>query len=169
MDLPPRLIVMGDSLSAQHDSWPQHGDFDKWNLQIMAQSGRTIRDFDVPRDLKAQRPGDTVIYFLGINDLYYGSAHAELFLRTLPNMRLHFQTLDSKGFKTLVLLLPLIAAGTAKNWRNLRINMIRESKLYDSFRFYDLQRTWRDEDTTDGIHPTVLLSRDMGAAIAGVL
>ena len=68
----PRLIVVGNSLSTTHHSWPQVlGDItDRWVINVMAQNGRTIRDFSFPRDLWTSGDNyETVVYMLGSNDI----------------------------------------------------------------------------------------------------
>jgi hypothetical protein len=65
-----RVIVIGDSISEHIYCWPNELRLEnpQLNLQLMTQSGRTIRDFSIPRDLRNVSEKDVVIYFLGAND-----------------------------------------------------------------------------------------------------
>ena len=60
------VVVIGDSLSATEDSWPTY--IYGHHFSLMAQGGRTIRDFDIPRDIFSGFPFTTAVYFLGAND-----------------------------------------------------------------------------------------------------
>ena len=69
-----RIIVIGDSLSAHLHCWPNELRLEnpQLNIQLIARSGRTIRDFSLPRDMRNVSKKDVVIYLLGTNDAFLG-------------------------------------------------------------------------------------------------
>lgn len=167
----PRLIVIGDSLSTTHESWPHilGGMAPRWNIHVMAQNGRTIRDFSIPRDLWT--PGDrneTVIYFLGCNDMLQKNdiMHARYRLKN------HISFLLDRNFKVLLIIPPFLEKFRESHGKSMR----EHRALIESFRgthpnlwVYDMQNIWDDDQLYDGIHPKYGLSHFMALSINTVL
>ena len=167
----PRLIIIGDSLSTTHESWPNYlrEMAPRWNVHVMAQNGRTVRDFSIPRDLWTNgTANETVIYFLGSNDILqrYDVAHARYRLQT------HINFLLDRQFKVLLIIPPTL--GVDSSVHNASTSKHRE--LFESYRgtrenlwVYDMDLIWDTSDTPDGIHPNANLSWKMAWYINIVL
>jgi len=167
----PRLIVIGDSLSTSDQGWPNQlrEIAPRWNVQVMAQNGRTIRDFSIPRDLWT--PGDkneTVVYFLGGNDILQRNAvdHAKYRLQT------HIAFLLERNFKVLLIVPPSLGLddqmfGETNRAHRQMIESCRGTS--PNLWVYDLDLIWDPSMTTDGIHPTEELSREIAYVINIVL
>ena len=167
----PRLIVIGDSLSTTHESWPNflRDMAPRWNVHIMAQNGRTIRDFSLPRDLWT--PGDrheTIIYFLGGNDILQRNAieHATWRLRSDVTFLL------ARNFKLLLIVPPTFALDQAMYGKS----NVEHRALVESYRgthpnlwVYDIDEIWNQAETTDGVHPNADLSMEIAMALNWVL
>ena len=136
------VIVMGDSLS---HFWPYEMDVDR--VQVMVQTGRTIRDFEPPRDMIANLGADTVVYMLGGND-----STQTVLLRTELAMKRHIRFLEDAGFRVLVIIVPW-----EKPIRTLQIDLCLENnwECHDMQEVYDLSRC------PDGIHPDWSLIYDI--------
>ncbi len=171
---PPRLIVIGDSLSASLESWPEElrrlasG---TWNIQVMAQNGRTIRDFSIPRDLWT--PGnvnETVVYMLGTNDMLQRNdiMHAKYRLRN------HLSFLLDRHFNVLLVIPPQLDPrafspdATLSDVQAWNRSIKEHRQLFETFRgthpnlrVYDLEEVWDSVATYDGIHPEVPLSQEI--------
>lgn len=167
----PRLIVIGDSLSTTDQGWPNllREIAPRWNVQVMAQNGRTIRDFDIPRDLWT--PGDkneTVVYFLGGNDILQRNAvdHAKYRLQT------HIAFLLERNFKVLLIVPPSLGLndplydGPNREHREM-VESCRGTS--PNLWVYDIDNVWDPSMTTDGVHPTEELSREIAYVINIVL
>ena len=100
-----RIIVVGDSLSAHIHCWPNELKLEnpQLNIQLIARSGRTIRDFSLPRDMRNVSNKDVVIYFLGTNDAVHG--HKMRFVNEA--FVSHMVFLRERGFRIIVLLPPI--------------------------------------------------------------
>lgn len=167
----PRLIVIGDSLSAGHQSWPAFLEdmAPRWNIQVMAQNGRTIRDFSIPRDLWTNGESDeTVIYFLGGNDILQRNnlGHAAYRLQT------HINFLLERNFKVLLIVPPTLGVDEAMFGETNK----QHRALVQSYRgtrpnlwVYDIDAVWDQTETPDGCHPTATLSYEIAAALNMVL
>jgi hypothetical protein len=149
-----RVIVIGDSISEHIYCWPNELRLEnpQLNLQLMTQSGRTIRDFAVPRDLRNVSKKDVVIYFLGTNDAY-GSYPMRYVNEAFVS---HMVFLQERGFRVIVLLPP----GSSRLMP--KIEHVRTVITMQSLRlgveYYDLQ-FWDESMTKDGVHPGPELSR----------
>jgi hypothetical protein len=144
-----RVIVIGDSIAAQPDSWPrllQGLD----NLQVMAQSGRTIRDFTIPADLEVG-DFDTVIYMLGSVDAYsqYPVRHSQ------RKLAVHLRFLVDRGFRVIVLLPPI--SSTLQPYIGHTRRMIVSTARDIGVEVRNIP-VWDESLTTDGVHPTATLS-----------
>ena len=167
----PRLIVIGDSLSTTHESWPNQlrEMAPRWNVQVMAQNGRTIRDFSIPRDLWT--PGnnnETVVYFLGGNDILERNAIAHAKYR----LQSHIAFLLERNFKVLLIIPPSFGLKDQMFDEPNREHreMIESCRgAYPNLWVYDIDNVWDPSMTTDGIHPTADLSRAIAFAINIVL
>jgi hypothetical protein len=167
----PRLIIMGDSLSTTHESWPNflREMAPRWNVQVMAQNGRTIRDFSMPRDLwTTGLTNETVIYFLGGNDMLQRNdiGHATARLKS------HIQFLLDRNFKVLLIIPPKFNIDEAMFGRSVR----QHRELIESYRgtnpnlwVYDMDQIWDSSHTPDGVHPDADLSWEIAAKINIVL
>lgn len=167
----PRLIVVGDSLSAGPESWPSQLRrlAPRWNIHLMAQNGRTIRDFSLPRDLWTDgKTNETVVYFLGGNDIIqqYDVAHAEYRMKT------HINFLLERNFKVLLIVPPTFGF---ENEIQRQSNEAHRA-LISSYRqthpnicIYDMDNVWDGYQTIDGVHPKPGLSYEMALVINMVL
>jgi len=167
----PRLIIIGDSLSTTHESWPNflRKLAPRWNIHLLAQNGRTIRDYDPPRDLWT--PGDkpeTVVYFLGTNDVLQRD---DVIFATY-RLKNHISFLLDRNFRVLLINLPRFNFGDAK----FAANLAAHRALIDSFRdtnprlyVYDLDRIWDSKHAPDGIHPDAELSQRIAVTLDRVL
>jgi len=149
-----RIIVIGDSISEHIYCWPSELRLEKpqLNLQLMTQSGRNIRDFSMPRDLRNVSQKDVVIYFLGMND-----ALAAYPMRYVNDAFVsHMVFLQERKFRVIVLLPPTSSLLVP------RIEYVRTVIKMQSLRLgiehYDLQ-FWDESMTKDGMHPGPELSR----------
>lgn len=167
----PRLIVIGDSLSTSDEGWPNQlrEMAPRWNVQVMAQNGRTIRDFSIPRDLWTSGNGnETVVYFLGGNDILQRNAivHAKYRLES------HIAFLLERNFKVLLIVPPSLGLDDAMfDQPNREHREVVESCRGTSPNLwvYDIDAVWDKAMTKDGIHPTAELSREIAYAINIVL
>ena len=167
----PRLIVVGNSLSTTHHSWPQVlGDItDRWVIHVMAQNGRTIRDFSFPRDLWTSGDNyETVVYMLGSNDIGQrnGVGHAKYQLQTQVSFLLE------RNFNVLLIIPPSLGLDEKKYGRSNRLHRA----LFESYRdthprlwVFDLDNVWDPALTADGVHPNDELSIEIAHAINWVL
>ena len=167
----PRLIVFGDSLSTTDQGWPAQlrEIAPRWDVQVMAQNGRTIRDFSIPRDLWTDGDkNETVIYFLGANDILQRNAvvHAKHSLQS------HIAFLLERNFKVLLIVPPSFHLDEEKYGEINRAHR----ELVESCRgtnpslwVYDIDNVWDASMTADGIHPTVELHREVAYRINIVL
>jgi hypothetical protein len=141
----------------------------RWNIQVMAQNGRTIRDFSMPRDLWT--PGDrneTVVYFLGGNDILQRNhvAHAKYRLQT------HLNFLLERNFKVLLIVPPTFSldremfAETNEQHRAM-VESCRGS--HPNLWVYDIDNVWDTSQTPDNVHPTPTLSYEIALVINMVL
>jgi hypothetical protein len=166
----PRLIVIGDSLSTTDQGWPNQlrEIAPRWNVQVMAQNGRTIRDFSIPRDLWTSGNNETVVYFLGANDILQKNAtpHAKYRLQS------HIAFLLERNFKVLLIIPPSLGLddqliGKSNSEHREMIESCRGTA--PNLWVYDLDNVWDPSMTTDGIHPTAELSIEIAYAINMVL
>lgn len=167
----PRLIVVGNSLSTTHHSWPQVlGDIsDRWVIHVMAQNGRTVRDFSFPRDLfTSGDKNDTVVYMLGSNDI--GQRNHIDYAKYQLQTQLSF--LLERNFNVLLIIPPSFGLDEEVYGESNR----RHRALFESYRgthprlwIYDLDNVWDPALTTDGIHPSDELSAAIAEAINWVL
>ena len=167
----PRLIIFGDSLSTTLKSWPNHlrRIAPRWNIHLMAQNGRTIRDFSIPRDLWT--PGDrneTVIYFLGGNDILQRNNvnHAKYRLQS------HINFLLERNFKVLLIVPPHLGLdeetfGKSNEEHRAMVESCRG--IHPNLWVYDMDNVWDPSQTHDGIHPTSNLSYEIALVINMVL
>ena len=167
----PRLIVIGDSLSTTHESWPGflREMAPRWNVQVMAQNGRTIRDFSIPRDLYTTgEKNETVIYLLGGNDMLQRNdiGYATARLKT------HLQFLLDRNFKILLIIPPTFKIDKAIYGKSIR----EHRELIESCRgthpkltVYDLDNVWDPSHVPDDIHPDAELSWEIATKINMVL
>ena len=167
----PRLIVIGDSLSTTLNSWPNQlrRIAPRWNIHVMAQNGRTIRDFSIPRDLwTAGDKQETVVYFLGANDILQRNHvfHAKSRLMT------HLDFLLDRNFKVLLIVPPRFNVDQemfAKSIEEHRAMIESCRGTRENLWVYDMEEIWDSSQTPDGVHPTSTLSYEMALIINYVL
>lgn len=166
----PRLIVVGDSLSTTQESWPSYlrQIAPRWNVQVMAQNGRTIRDFSLPRDLwTSGEANETVVYFLGGNDIIqrYPVVHAKY------RLDVHLTFLLERNFKVLLVVPPTFGLpdkfGKSNEEHRALIEACRQTR--PNLWVWDVDGVWDNELTYDGIHPKPELSMEIAQAINYVL
>ena len=167
----PRLIVVGNSLSTTHHSWPNElGEMtDRWVIHVMAQNGRTIRDFSFPRDLwTSGNQNDTVVYFIGSNDILQRN-HVDF---AKYRLQTHVSFLLERNFKILLVMPPSLGLDEQMFGESNR----QHRALFETFRgthprlwVYDIDHVWDPTATSDGIHPTDELSNEIAQAINWVL
>jgi hypothetical protein len=141
----------------------------RWNVQVMAQNGRTIRDFSIPRDLWTTGDrNETVVYFLGANDILQRNAIEH------PKYRLqrHVNFLLERNFKVLLIVPPTFGLDDATG---ASLNQEHRA-LFEDYRgtrpnlwVYDIDNVWDRSETSDGIHPNPYLSREIVMTINMVL
>ena len=167
----PRLIIMGDSLSTTHEGWPNflREIAPRWDVHVMAQNARSIRDFSIPRDLWTNGDkNETVIYFLGANDILQCNRvdHAERKLHTDVDFLLE------RNFKVLLIVPPTLDLPEEIFVKP----MAEHRKMIEGFRgyhpnltVYDIDEVWDNAHTIDGVHPDAELSMEIAMAINMVL
>jgi len=144
------IAVIGDSMTAVQYSWANIIDDQGQRMYIMAQAGRSIRDYQVPRDFYAY-PGyyNSVIYFLGSSDAY-DRTHP---FRIKRNFTEHMTFLVERGF-TVIVLMPAIYNDMPVQSRQVR-DVIRKVTRELDIPVIDLNEIWDEGFTTDGAHPSV--------------
>ena len=151
------VLVIGDSMSAQVNSWPAYyREYTGDNVMVMAQNGRTIRDFTMPNGLVAMPNVDKVIYFLGTNDRLAGIPQSTIASRSLTQLRF----LKDRGFTVTVVLMPgdsVVNRVLRAKAKGLRMGLI------------DLSPIWDNSLTYDGIHPKPELSRMIAQCVITAL
>ena len=160
-----------DSLSTTLNSWPNHlrRIAPRWNIHVMAQNGRTIRDFSIPRDLwTAGDKHETVVYFLGANDMLQRNHvfHAKARLMT------HLDFLLDRNFKVLLIVPPRFNVDQemfAKSIEEHRAMIESCRGTRENLWVYDMEEIWDSSQTPDGVHPTSTLSYEMALIINYVL
>ena len=148
------VLVIGDSMSAQSTSWPTYyREYTGDNVMVMAQNGRTIRDFTLPNDLKADGNIDKVYYLLGGNDAFQSTPTNLLANRVLSQLRF----LKDRGFDVTVILVPEFAN---KERQVRRVNNVLKKKAAGlRIKTIDLMAVWDTSLTSDTVHPLPALSR----------
>ena len=163
----PRVIIIGDSISEHIYCWPNElrTEHPLMNIQLMTQSGRTIRDFEMPRDLRNVSTKDVVIYFLGTND-----AHGGYPMRFVNEAFVsHMVFLQAREFRIIVLLPPL-ASALMPQIKNVRtVVQMQTARLGISNYNLDELGIWQESMTMDGIHPTPELSREVARFVYDLL
>ena len=147
-------LVIGDSISAQVTSWPTYyREMTGKHVMVIAQNGRTIRDFTLPNDLRAEDSLDEVFYFLGANDAFQSTRLPLLKERVMTHLRF----LKDRGFKVTVILVPEFA-GREVSAKKVNTILIRKAKALN-MRVVDLMPVWDTVLTSDTVHPLPKLSR----------
>ena len=159
-----RIIVIGDSISEHIYCWPNELRLENpiLNMQLMTQSGRTIRDFSLPRDLRNVSGKDVVIYFLGTNDAFQGHKMRyvnEAFVS-------HMVFLQERRFRVIVLLPPNASALMPQIAHVRSVIKMQSARL--GITYFDLA-FWDESLTRDGIHPRIELSRLIAEYVYGLL
>jgi hypothetical protein len=141
------IAVIGDSLTSVIYSWANVISTPEQPLYIMAQPGRTIRDYEIPRDWVAFHYSH-VIYFIGTNDIL-----AELnILKTRRIFRHHIRFMIDRNFKPIVIL-PPVYDKAKENSLAIR-KMMRNTSDNHAVPIIDLANVWDSSWTRDGVHPT---------------
>ena len=143
------FIAVGDSVTASHDSWANVIRDRGTRVRLLAQNGRTIRDYDLPRDLKRKPNYRRVVYFLGINDIVQGT-RADILEQ---QFRAHMRLLRERRFEVVVLVPP-----TLEHRHRDASAVVRGTLLAECTRMqlecHDLDDIWDYSWTNDSVHPT---------------
>ena len=154
-------IAIGDSMTAQQKSW--HSFLPHRYIQVHAQNGRTVRDFNLSDDLKANPSVDTVIYMLGGNDIMQAVDSTTF----VDAARAHITFLKSRGFKVLIVVPPVLVMHPEDS---ARIRWILTALSYEQrVQMLDLENIWDVNQTSDTVHPLQSLSESIAQAIDGQL
>lgn len=151
------VLVIGDSISSKQGGWPEILREYGHHVAVDALSLRTAMGYTVPGDLYP-RDHKTVIYYLGTNDMFFGSVNA-----FKEKFSTHMATLLNKEFKVMV----LIPADYSREdlSAEIRGQLLFTCALYEQFNqpvtCLDLDPIWDESQTinNDGIHPDENLSR----------
>ena len=149
-----RIIIIGDSISEHIYCWPNEMRLHNphMNLQLQTQSGRTIRDYMPPRDLRNVSRKDIVVYFLGTND-----AIGKYPMRFVTDyFTAHMVFLKERGFLVHVLL-PPPATKLQPQIDKVRMVLSMQSERLE-IPYHELT-FWDESLTRDGLHPGPELSR----------
>lgn len=139
------VIAIGDSLTAQPDSW--HSYLPEHFFMIDAQNGRTVRDLDLSGDMKANNCVHTVVYMLGANDIFQKTN-----LTVFTDMaRSHLRFLKDRGYDIVVVLPPVFSFKANRSDQVRWILAVLASELELSTA--DLDPIWDETQTSDGVHP----------------
>jgi hypothetical protein len=138
------IAVIGDSLTSVEHSW---ANVIPRQMYIMAQPGRTIRDYDMPRDWVAVQY-KYVIYFLGTNDIIGGIS----FFKVQRTFRQHIGFMQVRGFKPIVILPPVYPQ--AEQSSLVLRKMLASTCRNHNVPTIDLEGVWEPDWTFDGVHLT---------------
>jgi hypothetical protein len=118
-------------------------------MYIMAQSGRTVLGYQMPRDLSAF-PSHyyQILYFLGSADILQRSNRFKFTLE----LRQHLSFLTERKFETVVILPPVFDQRKigSKAFRDIIIAVCDEKQIP----YIDVNEVWDINWTTDGRHPS---------------
>jgi len=162
-DIDPRLIIIGDSLSVTADSWPSH--MDAPVISLMAQVGRTIRDYTPPRDLRPTHTDDVVVYFLGGNDIGMQSVYGGNPEPARVVLMDHLRFLTGRGFDVLMVMPPDFGFPHLAESNKRHRGMFAAVSM-DGVRVVDINQVWDPDETLDGLHPNASLSYDVATVIS---
>jgi len=158
------VLVIGDSMSAQVNSWPAYyREYTGDNVMVMAQNGRTIRDFTLPNDLHADGNIDTAIYLLGGNDMFMNTGPFMLAERVLTHLRF----LKDRGFRVIVVKVPEFY-GREAEIRKINGIITRKARGL-KLEVIDLMPIWDTHLTSDTVHPKPELSRMIAQCVITAL
>ena len=141
------MAVIGDSITASKTSWANRLTTDEQPMYIMAQSGRTIRDYDMPRDWWA-RNYRVVIYFIGTNDIIQDQS----LMKVQRIFRQHIEFMQARRFKPIVILPPVYPDYVDSSLAIRK--MMKATCSNHKVSVIDLDEAWEPWWTFDGIHPT---------------
>lgn len=160
------VVIFGDSISAQRNSWPQflrddHG----YHISLHAQSLRAAAHFDVPDDL-APLDFKRAIYFLGTNDAVFDELGLALFKR---EFNLHMVDLIARQLPVFV----IVPASYEHELYSQGIGSVRDHILMmcanPIIECLDADTFWDVELTYDGVHPKPALSKIIAQKVAEAL
>jgi len=154
------VIIIGDSISSSSESWPRYLNA---HVLLNAQPGRFIRDFTLSRDIKATPDADTVIYFIGSNDIIFGNP-IDLVKEALQS---HLRMLKDRGLRVIVVIPAKYPCCERQGWlmREALRNIVAEMKLES----VDMNPIWDVNQTYDTVHPTPELSVKIAERIQAAL
>jgi hypothetical protein len=151
-----RIIVVGDSIAAPQDGWPQQMQtmYPAMNVHNYSQAGRRSRDYDFPRDLRcgASFPC-TIVLAIGAND------HREPALRIRYDITRLVKEARSLGGNPILLIPPNLD----------ELVVVRKSMLFLAKKMgvehINIDDIWDVNQTLDGLHPNSYLSMTMAGYI----
>jgi hypothetical protein len=144
------IAVIGDSVTSDPQSWANIiVASNQQQLYISAQPGRSIINYQLPRDLSAYSPHySEIIYFLGSVDIL---ERVSRFKSTLF-LRQHLSFLQERSFRVLVILPPVFIQRKigSEAFRAMMIAVCIEKGIS----YADSNEVWEYTNTVDGVHPT---------------
>ena len=147
---PLPIAVIGDSITSDPQSWANIiVASSQQQLYISAQPGRSIINYQLPRDLSAHPPHySEIIYFLGSVDIL---ERVSRFKSTLF-LRQHLSFLQERSFKVLVILPPVFIQRKigSEAFRAMMLAVCIEKGIS----YADSYEVWDYTNTVDGVHPT---------------
>ena len=167
------FYVLGDSVSAWKDSWPQvmREQYGSW-IRADVQSGRALVSYDASADLAGiDGHGHLGILALGFNDGTYvhnDLTTAEDYGIALRNTVNNWRNADYP-FRKVIIVIPPNTRLSEKAHDDVRF----QAQLYCALMIHYWSQEWLHcvdwdaigyyDNTRDGIHPTRSFSRDMAA------
>ena len=140
------MIVIGDSIAADNYSWANQIRDTGVRLRLLAQAGRTIKNYTVPSDIKPDFNYRDVYYSLGTNDVYFGNNMIEV----KAALKRHLDDLSEFNVTVLV---PAAIEALPEASKQMR-KMLKYQCKIRNLPCIDLQRIWPKVITWDSIHPT---------------
>ena len=142
------VIVIGDSLSAVHYSWANQIRDAGTRVRLLAQNGRAIVEYELPRDLMADGNYSKVLYLLGGNDALKGYPLSAV----KRHFRAHMVLLRQRGFNVTVVVPPVFPFQQEDSVAVRLVLLCQCSSM--SLDCIDLQDIFPDVPTYDTVHPT---------------
>ena len=145
----PRLVIIGDSISAGSDSWPTH--LQGYYPHILAQGGRLAREYAPPRDIRVTNGDNKAVYFLSTGDILHNADAKE----TRKYISAHVQLLTSRGFEVTLVTPPIFGIPKYNKVNRQHRRMINR---IPNVSHCDLAYMWDKDKTWDSVHPVPELS-----------
>ena len=147
------FVLIGDSISDWRGGWADILQDEGVRVRSLTQPGRSIRDFELPRDIKADpKYYDHAVYFLGTNDIWQNAYPHMIEASFLA----HINGLERAGFSLTVIAPPIFSErdGSSRAVRRLLYKHKAKSEVSPGYKLVDTKNIWHSVNTMDGIHPT---------------